>query len=225
MKHLQLTTYNKEQVEKLIERQPEGDNTRFLKSAHNLWFRFKNYEKHPPFVLVEDPAVPHESEPLALVFITFSQRSKYANLYEIVTLEGKEGRGYAGKVYWRVMERAFEQGMQRLKMSCTPSSVTWHMRNGTIFWGVDPSGSLRCDVPIFPNLHERLTFREKAVKDYTLALPPQNVIEKLKTGGPSDHGFGRKKMMKVEEAIKSVGEYYMRWALYESTAVSLDEFL
>ena len=225
MKHLQLTTYNKDQVEKLIERQPEGNNTRFLKSAHNLWFRFKNYEKHPPFVLVADSALDAEADPLALVFITFSQRSKYANLYEIVTLEGKEGMGYASKVYWRVMQKAHERGMQRLKMSCTPSSVTWHMKNGTIFWAVDPSGSLRCDVPIFPNLHEQLTFREMALKDHSIALPPQTVIEKLKTESPNAHGFGRNKMLKIEEAIKSVGAYYMRWALYEPTTTSLEDFL
>jgi hypothetical protein len=225
MKHLQLTTYNKDQVEKLIERQPEGNNTRFLKSAHNLWFRFKNYEKHPPFVLVADSALDAGADPLALVFITFSQRSKYANLYEIVTLEGKEGMGYASKVYWRVMQKAHERGMQRLKMSCTPSSVTWHNRNGTIFWAVDPSGSLRCDVPIFPNLHEQLTFREMALKDHTIALPPENVIEKLKKEAPNSHGFGVKKMRQIEEAIKSVGSHYMRWALYEPTSASLDDFV
>lgn len=213
-----MNRYTKEQVEELIAKQPEGDNTKFLKSAHNLWFRFKNYEKHPPFVLEEDG-------PVALVFITFSQRSKYANLYEIVTLEGKEGNGYASEIYWEVMQEAFNAGMQRLKMSCTPTSVTWHMRNGTLFWAVDPSGSLRCDVPLFPNLHEQLTFRELALKDPTFALPPQKVVEKLKEEGVGSHGFGEKKTWKVEGAIQSVGEYWLRSALFEPTHVALDEFL
>ena len=137
--------YTKEQVETLIEKQPEGTNTKFLKAAHNLWFRFKNYEKHSPFILEEN------NEVVALVFITFSARSKYANLYEIVTLEGQEGKGYASKIYWQVMEEACLQGMQRLKMSCTPTSVTWHKKNGTICWAVDPSGSLRVDQLIFRN--------------------------------------------------------------------------
>ena len=101
-----ITRYNQEQVEKLIAEQPEGTNTKFLKSSHNLWFRFKNYIKNPPFVLLDG------EEPVALVFITFSARSKYANLYEIVTLEGKEGNGYASIVYWDVMAEAHTQGMQ-----------------------------------------------------------------------------------------------------------------
>lgn len=208
--------YTKEQVEELLSKQPEGTNTKFLKSSHNLWFRFKNYDKHPPFVLEDDG-------PVALVFITFSQRSKYANLYEIVTLEGKEGNGYAGEVYWGVMKAAYEAGMKRLKMSCTPSSVTWHMRNGTMFWGVDPSGSLRCDVPIFPNQHEALTFRELALKDPTVALPPSKVMDKLKEEGIEAHGFGAKKTEKVETAIGAVGEYWMRPSMFNDNT-SLEDF-
>jgi hypothetical protein len=215
-----LKRLNKEEVETLIASQPEGTNTKFLKSSHNLWFRFKNYEKQPPFALMDGGI-----DPVALVFITFSARSKYANLYEIVTLEGEEGQGYASEVYWKVMEEAHNQGMQRLKMSCTPSSVTWHKRNGTIFWAVDPSGSLRCDVPIFPNQHEQLTFRELAIKDPSVAIPPSKVAEKLKEESLEAHNFGVKKTEKVETAIESVGEYWMRETLFEPTHFSLDAFL
>lgn len=215
-----LKRLNKEEVETLIASQPEGTNTKFLKSSHNLWFRFKNYEKQPPFALMDGGI-----DPVALVFITFSTRSKYANLYEIVTLEGEEGRGYASDVYWKVMEEAHAQGMQRLKMSCTPSSVTWHCRNGTIFWAVDPSGSLRCDVPIFTNQYEQLWFRELALKDHTIAMPPQKVADKLREESIELYNFGVKKTEKVETAIKSVGPYWMREALMEPTHFSLEAFL
>jgi hypothetical protein len=211
---------NKEQVEDLLLYKPESRNTKFLKSSHNLWFRFKNYDKNPPFALMDGGI-----DPVALVFITFSQRSKYANLYEIVTIEGEEGRGYASEVYWEVMKEAHKAGMQRLKMSCTPTSVTWHKRNGTLFWAVDPSGSLRCDVPLFPELHEQLTFRELAVKDPSFALPPEKVVEKLKEEGLESHKFGAKKTATVETAIESVGEYWLRESLFEPTHSSLDNFL
>lgn len=211
--------YNKEQVEELIARQPEGRNTRFLNASHSLWFRFKNYEKQPPFVMEVD------GEAVALVFITFSARSKYANLYEIVTLEGKEGNGYASKIYWDVMQAASDAGMTRLKMSCTSTSVTWHMRNGCIFWAVDPSGSLRVDQPLFPTKAEQLAFREEAIGNNVLALPSEPVIEKLKGEGLESHGFGAKKTARVEEAIEEVGNYWLRLALFEPTHFSLDDFL
>ena len=212
-----LTRYNKESVESLLESQPAGTNTKFLNSAHNLWFRFKNYEKNPPFVLEKNDL------PVAFVFITFSKRSKYANLYEIVTLEGMEGNGYASEIYWAVMKEAHERGMLRLKMSCTPSSITWHKRNGTLFWGVDPSGSLRCNVPIFPNLHEQLTFREMAVNDPHIALPDSKVANHLRADSLGAHGFGPKKTERVENAIQNVGEYWLRDTLFDEN--TLEAFL
>ncbi len=207
--------YNKEQVEQLIEKQPEGANTKFLKAAHSLWFRFKNYEKNPPFVLEREEAV-------ALVFITFSQRSKYANLYEIVTLEGKEGNGYASEIYWQVMSEAHSQGMKRLKMSCTPTSATWHKKNGTIFWAVDPSGSLRSDQPIFQNKEEQLRFRELACENKESALPPEKVCEQFMREGLEDHGFGEKKTAKVTKAIEDVRPFWFRDALFAQS--SLEDF-
>lgn len=214
-----LKRYTLTEVEHLLATQPEGDNTRFLKSSHNLWFRFKNYEKNAPFVL-EDAG-----EPVALVFITFSARSKYANLYEIVTLEGKEGNGYASRIWSDVMAEACKSGMERLKISCTPSSITWHKRNGLIFWAVDPSGSLRSDQPLFPTREEQLEFRDKAVKEPWIALPSEKVVEQFKIEDLYDYCWGPKKTEKVETAIKAVGDYWLRPALFESTAVDLGDFL
>jgi hypothetical protein len=90
---IEFKTCSKRFVENLIELQPEGTNTRFLNSAHSLWYRFKNYDSNPPLVMFDD------EEPVALIFATQSKRSRYVNLYEIVTLEGKEGNGYASRVW------------------------------------------------------------------------------------------------------------------------------
>lgn len=215
-----LTTCSKELLEEVIESQPEGKNTRFLKSSHNLWFRFKNYEKQPPFGLFVG------EEPVAFVFATFSKRSRYVNLYEIVTLEGNEGMGYASEIWERVMTTACESGMERLKISCTPSSITWHKRNGLVFWAIDPSGSLRSDQPLFPNIHEQTTFRELAIKDPTLALPKDpKVIQLLRKESPDSHGFGVKKMAVVQQAIEAVGDYWLRDSLEEQSTSTLESFL
>ena len=123
------------------------------------------------------------------------------------------------------MAEAHKQGMQRLKMSCTPSSVTWHKRNGTLFWAVDPSGSLRCDVPIFPTKEEALAFRELAVNDPSSVKPNSQVCDKLIEESLESHNFGVKKTAKVQEAIEAVGEYWMRDSLFAQDHISLEEFL
>jgi hypothetical protein len=214
---MNFTTYNKEQMEKLLEEQPDGRNTKFLNASHSLWFRFHNYDSNPPLVMMDG------EEPVAAVFATLSHRSKYMNLYEIVTLEGKEGKGYASKIWSESMLRAHEMGMKRLKISCTPSSVTWHKRNGLVFWAVDPSGSLRSDQPLMPTREEQLELRKHALVDAEIVMPTDSkVLEQLKKESLESHKFGQKKTTTVLTAINDVGEYWMREALFKTP--SLENF-
>lgn len=207
---------NQEQVNKIIEQSPEGKNTNFLKAAHSLWFRFKNYDKAPPIALEVN------NEVVSIIFATYN-RSGYTNLYEIVTVQGKEGNGYASKAWEEYTNYAVNtKQSNRLKISCTPSSVTWHMRNGLIFWAVDPSGSLRSDQKLFPSRKEQIEYQEFAVKNPEQVLPPEKVIHQFLSEGLEDHNFGQKKKAKVEEAIKSVGRYWLRPALYNKS--SLESF-
>jgi len=216
----QLKTCSKEQMELILSEQPEGKNTKFLNAAHSLWFRFHNYEKQPPFMLEE------EGKPVAFVFATYSERTKYMNLYEIVTVEGAEGKGYASKIWDAVIKDAYDNGMRRLKISCTPSSVTWHNRNGLIFWAVDPSGSLRSDQPLFPTRLQQLEFRSMALEEPRVAFPSdKKVVDQLLRESLQSHGFGKKKTEKVQEAIHAVGDSWMRPEFVERFAkATLDEF-
>lgn len=197
------------EVEDLIKQSPAGRNTKFLSASHSLWTRFKNYEKSPPMGLVIDNNI------VSLIFATFN-RDHYTNLYEIVTVQGFEGKGYASDIWDDYVEYAVNvQNMKRLKISCTPSSVTWHMKNGLVFWAVDPTGSLRSDQPLFKNREEQLIFRKLAVDDPTIALPTNSkVLEQLQNESLESHKFGAKKKAETEKAIASVGKYWLRDALF-----------
>jgi hypothetical protein len=212
---------NAEELETIIKNAPEGKNTKFLSAAHSLWFRFKNYDKHPPFVLYKGGA------PVAFVFATYSDRSKYINLYEIVTMQGQEGKGYAREIWEGVMQHAYNSGMKRLKISCTPDSVTWHNRNGLIFWAVDPSGSLRSDQPLFPTVSQQREYREYAINRPLMALPKDpKTIQRLKEESLESHGFGPKKTEKVKEAIKAVGDSWLRTDfMIEVQQATLEKFM
>ena len=214
---MEYTTYSKEQMEGLLKVQPEGKNTKFLNAAHSLWFRFHNYDNNQPLVLIDNGV------PVAAVFATLSHRSRYMNLYEIVTFEGNEGKGYASKIWSEAMLRAHEMGMRRLKISCTPTSVTWHQRNGLVFWAVDPSGSLRSDQPLMPTREKQLELRERAYNDPEVVMPTDSkVLDQLKRESLASHGFGTKKTATVQKAIEDVGENWMRDALFQTT--SLEDF-
>ncbi len=208
---------NSTKVEDLIKNSPAGKNTRLLSAAHSLWYRFKNYEKAPPMAYEDN------GEVVCLIFATFN-RDGYANLYEIVTLEGKEGKGYASKCWDTWIKYAVEERkIQRLKISCTPSSVTWHNKNGLIFWAVDPTGSLRSDQPLFPTRVEQIAYRNNAIVYPLQALPPQKAREQFRKEGLESYKWGEKKKAKTQAAIDAVGKAWLRDALMEQP--TLEEFL
>lgn len=208
---------NSTRVEELIKNSPAGKNTKFLSAAHSLWYRFKNYEKAPPMAYEDN------GEIVCLIFATFN-RDGYANLYEIVTLEGKEGKGYASKCWDAWIKYAVEERKtQRLKISCTPSSVSWHYRNGLIWWAVDPTGSLRSDQPLFATRQEQLDFRDHAIVNPISCLPPHKARDQFRREGLENYKWGEKKKAKTQAAIDAVGKAWLRDALMEQP--SLEEFL
>lgn len=199
-----------EEIKHVIRHSPEGRNTKFLSAAHNLWTRFKNYETSPPICL-------RNPDPVAIIFATFN-RDGYTNLYEIVTVQGQEGKGYASQVWDMYIDYAVNvRKSTRLKLSCTPSSVTWHMRNGVVFWAVDPSGSLRSDQPLFSTRQEQTNFQKLAIADPSLALPAnEKVREQFLREDIEYHKFGAKKKATVQEAIQKVGAAWIRQGLSAS---------
>jgi hypothetical protein len=208
---------NSTKVEDIIKNSPAGKNTKFLSAAHSLWYRFHNYDKAPPL------AYEVNGEVVSLIFATFN-RDGYSNLYEIVTLEGKEGNGYASKCWDAWTDYAVtERKMTRLKISCTPSSVTWHNKNGLIFWAVDPTGSLRSDQPLFKTRQEQIDYRNNAIVNPLQALPPYKARDQFIKEGIDDHKFGVKKKAKTQEAIDKVGKSWLRDALFNNT--TLEDFL
>ena len=208
---------NSTKVEDIIKNSPAGKNTKFLSAAHSLWYRFHNYDKCPPL------AYEVNGDVVCLIFATFN-RDGYANLYEIVTLEGKEGNGYASKCWDSWIKYAVEErNTKRLKISCTPSSVTWHNKNGLIFWAVDPTGSLRSDQPLFPTRVEQIAYRDFAIVNPLQALPPYKARDQFRTEGLESYKWGEKKKAKTQTAIDAVGKAWLRDALMEQP--SLEEFL
>ena len=208
---------NSTKVQQLIETSPAGKNTKFLSAAHSLWTRFHNYDKSLPM------AYEVNGEVVSLIFATFN-RDGYANLYEIVTLEGQEGKGYASKCWDAWIKYAVEERkVQRLKISCTPSSVSWHNRNGLVFWAVDPTGSLRSDQPLFATRTEQLAFRDKAIVSPLQALPPAKARAQFLAEGLESYKWGEKKKAKTQTAIDTVGKSWLREALMDQP--SLEDFL
>lgn len=198
---MRIKQINKDRMEELLAKMEYNNHTNlsFAKSAHSLWFRFKNYnDRNNPYAIFDD-----NEEIMAVCMITRLQREPYANLYEIFAVEA----GYATKLYWGVMDIMKKHGVERLKMSCTPASIGWHTQNGIIGWGVDPSGSIRVDIPIADSQLRQLELREKALDNPSLVMPPEKNAAKL---SKEENSFGPRKLPVVEKSIDTLGKYYLR---------------
>ena len=194
---------NREEIQSLVTKmKAEGHpNFKFADSSQNLWIRFKNYEndKNLPFVILDD-----NREIAAVCMITKLVMTSYCNLYDIFAVKS----GYATKLYWGIMQHMYSNGVRRLKMSCTPDSIGWHYRNGIVGWAIDPTGSIRVDIPIKPTQAEQLALRYMAVDGLPqLVMPPEKQADKLRL---EENSFGPKKIIQVEKAIETLGDYYMR---------------
>jgi hypothetical protein len=191
-------------IKNIIEKSPQGKNTKFLKASHSLWTRFQNYNKHLPAVLYVN------NIPVAVIFATCSDKSKYINLYEIVTIQGKERRGYAKQIWSEFVAYWHQHGMERIKLSCTPDSIGFHKKNGLVFWSVDKQGSLRSDQPLMPSIETQISLRERALHDPRLVMPESKVREKFKTEDLEYLKLSEKKLIQTYEAILFVGAYWFR---------------
>ena len=202
---LQLKTYSEEQIIELLANQPDGRYTKFFRQAHSLWTRFKNYSKNPPYVLEDVVKVP-----VAIIYSTFSERTKYTNLYEIFSLEGCGGNGHGSAIWNLWQQEMYRKGAERVKLSCTPDSIGFHMKNGLVFWSVDKSGSLRSDQPLQKDVQEQKKFREKALLDPTICLPNDKVRERLKKEDIENLDLSQRKLIQTYEAIQKTGDFWLR---------------
>lgn len=187
----------------LIKNSPDEPNTKFLSASHNLWTRFHNYDHYPAMALVRDDKI------VCVHFATFN-KNLYTNSYEIVTMPGQERKGYAKALWEEYVEYAvIERGMKRLKNSCIATSVPWHVRNGLIFWAIDPTGSLKTDQPLYPSIEAQIRARTQFIKQPTLALPSPNTFTSLWKEQLQYYNFGAQKTKRVLDAIKSAGDNWL----------------
>ena len=204
---MKIRTANQETIQNLLLTMEfsNNKNLKFAKAAHSLWVRFHNYEKNPPYVIYDDL-----NKIAAVCMITKLQREPYANLYEIFAVKP----GYATDLYWGVMSHMHIMGVKRIKMSCTPSSIGWHLKNGVVGWGTDPTGSIRVDMPLMATQQEQLDLRDLAMYDPALVMPMGKPHSRLID---ENNSFGPRKLPVVEKAIDRMGDYYMRRKLLEYT--------
>lgn len=182
---------------------PLGLARTFLDQACHLWTHFQNYQRNPPMALVVNDEI------VSIHFASFNHNG-YTNSFELVTLDGHQGKGYARKLWSEYTNYAvFTKHSTRLKNSCVLPSIPFHIKSGLIFWGIDSAGSLKTDQPLYPTVEAQLEARKMFIKNPKLALPKKDVVRTLTKSKLSSYHFGENKRQKIRDAIQFLGRNWL----------------
>ena len=166
---------SREELELIID-SLEHENKNFLKSAHSLWVRFKNYENNPPLAYFEDGVLS------SICFITKLKRSNKINLYDIVSF--KKGSGL--KIWEYFIKYYYDIGVREIKFRALYSAIGFYNKLGIYYWGFDGK-SFTVEQPLFRTIEEFLhwenTFKQSPILKNKKLLedkePPKKLKEKI----------------------------------------------
>lgn len=102
-------------------------NNTTVKSFPNIWTKFKNWERNPPYIVLEDGEV--------VGFMGFTiNKNEYINFYDFVVLPDKERKGIGSLLWNKVLEIAQENNKTRIKTSAHEDYPGYHFFRFKLKW-------------------------------------------------------------------------------------------
>lgn len=140
---------NRDEIESFIQTS-NHNNTTFLKSAHSLWIRFKNYDNNDPLVYIKD------GEIISIAFISKLKKQNMINLYDIVSF----APGGGTKLWDFFIEYYYNKGVRNIKFRALHSAVPFYNKLGIYYWGFDGK-SFTVEQPLFPTSEQMREWLEE----------------------------------------------------------------
>jgi hypothetical protein len=125
------------------------DTLKFAKQAMLWWDDYYSWDAFPPLCLIKNKKV------VCYLFYTVSKNKDYLTIHNILTPKKSRNKGYAKEIL-RVLfdERLIKQHIKRVKMLCVSSSVSFYMKLGVDFWGVNKLGQYYTNFPMPKNIKD-----------------------------------------------------------------------
>lgn len=173
----------------------------FSKHCLDWWDTYFSWTKFPPLCLVDD-----EEEHLCYLFYSISKNNEYLTIHNLLTPKANRFNGYAKEILSYLFQKVASQNIQRFKMYCVSSSLTFYSKLGLEYWGVNESGQYYCDFKMpkesideISSIVKEFSFEE--INDQTLL----EIYEKLKNNG---NNLVDKKLEVFEDCIESLQDKY-----------------
>lgn len=173
----------------------------FSKHCLDWWDAYFSWTKFPPLCLIND-----DEEHLCYLFYSISKDNEYLTIHNLLTPKANRFHGYAKTILNYLFQKVSNQKIQRLKMYCVSSSLSFYTKLGFEYWGVNDLGQYYCDYKMpqystdeIPLIVKNFSLNE--IKDVTLL----EIYEKLKNNGTN---LEEKKLAIFEACIEVLQEKY-----------------
>ncbi len=173
----------------------------FSKHCLDWWDAYFSWTKFPPLCLIDA-----EEEHLCYLFYSISKDNEYLTIHNLLTPKANRFSGYAKEILTYLFHKVSHQNIQRFKMYCVSSSLSFYSKLGLEYWGVNEQGQYYCDFKMPKHSIDEIPF---IVKNFTLdEITDHNLLEiyeKLKNNGNT---FEDKKLAVFEACIGILQEKY-----------------
>lgn len=173
----------------------------FSKHCLDWWDTYFSWTKFPPLCLVDD-----EEEHLCYLFYSISKNNDYLTIHNLLTPKANRFNGYAKEILTYLFAKVSSLKINRFKMYCVSSSLTFYSKLGLEYWGVNELGQYYCDFKMpknsieeIPSIVKNFSFEE--INDKTLL----DIYEKLKNNG---NNLVDKKLSVFEDCIENLQDKY-----------------
>lgn len=176
-------------VERILDKQEEGDRKEWAVRTHNYWVEEGLYETQPAQTLDES----------SILWCTMTLDGYwYGN--RNVTFE--EGRGVlAGmELFWASMAHALDNNCERRTGQSMPWALSWYAETNPVYWARGPLFSYVSDLPIQSSKEESDEWFARLAKEPELALPSEEkIVEYVKLDMVDKKAYSAKDMRKLEK--------------------------
>lgn len=115
------------------------ESLKFAKQALDWWDNYYSWSKFPCLVLTKN------NQHISYLFFTISKNSEYLTIHNILTPKEFRGNGYAFNLLDELFCEFTNKTVERFKMFCVSSSISFYNRVGLNYWGVNTLGQYYSD--------------------------------------------------------------------------------
>ena len=173
---------------------------KFSKESLELWDNYYSWEKYSPLCLIDDDEI------LCYLFYSISKNNEYLIIHRILTPLEFRKKNYALELISYFFHYFAKKDINRFKMNCVSSSISFYNKLGLNYWGVNTKGHYYCDFKMPKNDISEIPniVKEAKVKDFSNEQF-KIIYEKLKMNGKE---FTSSELKVHEKCLLQMGERY-----------------